>query len=392
MGGGDGVRLRPGAEHFRVAEVPAYELCGEGEHLYVEVEKENLTTEALASALARACGRPPRDVGFAGRKDRHAVASQWFSVHFGREEALADLELPRAARLEVLRTSRHRNKLRLGHLRGNRFDLGLDGLDGAETSDRFRSRVQSRLERGVPNRFGDQRFGIGRVNLRIARTWAEGDPARAVEWSLDPRGRWRMGAELPSGLGSDPHRRLRAALARRPEDAAGALRAGGARFRRLIASAAQSAVFNAVLEARERLGLLRTLRTGDVALTPRGAPYVFPGRSPSELARASGPLPGRKMLRPETGVLAGEQAWSAPSGVDWSWFERGAVFDSPGERRALLIDFIAGPELHGSGADARLTFTLPRGNYATEVLLDFGVGLPPQRQPATGGGGNPGRN
>ena len=331
-GEGAAVRLRPGAAHFRVVELPAYEPCGAGEHLYVEVEKENLTTEALASALARACGRRPRDVGYAGRKDRHAVARQWFSVHFGREEALARVELPRGARLEVLRASRHRNKLRPGHLRGNRFDLGLSGLDGEPAARAFRARIAERLERGVPNRFGAQRFGSGGENLRVARAWAEGAPP-----------------------------------------------AGGVRFRKLVASAAQSAVFNAVLDARERLGLLRELREGDVALTPRGAPYLFPGRSPRESARASGPLPGRKMLRPADPVLAEEREWSAPAGVDWSWFERGAVFDSPGGRRALLVDFLAEPELRGEGPDARLVFALPPGGYATEVLARLGVELPASR-------------
>ncbi|MCE2390663.1 MAG: tRNA pseudouridine(13) synthase TruD, partial [Proteobacteria bacterium] len=225
------------------------------------------------------------------------------------------MDPPRGARLEILRASRHRNKLRLGHLRGNRFELGLAGLDDAPAAHTFRARIDKRLAAGVPNRFGAQRFGIGGVNLRVARAWAGGDPLRAVEWALDPRGRWRRGMQGPPGSGSGPQRRLREALARRPDDAAGALRAGGARFRRLLASAAQSAVFNAVLDARERLGLLRTPRAGDVALTPRGGPYVFPGRSPRELARTSGPLPGRKKLRPEPAVLAQQREWSAPAGI-----------------------------------------------------------------------------
>jgi tRNA pseudouridine13 synthase len=77
------VRLAPGSDNFRVAELPAYAPCGSGEHLYVEVEKEGLTTDVVARALARACGVPERAVGYAGRKDRHAVARQWFSIHRG---------------------------------------------------------------------------------------------------------------------------------------------------------------------------------------------------------------------------------------------------------------------------------------------------------------------
>ena len=73
-------RLEPGAASFRVTELPAYEPCGAGEHLWIEIEKEDLTTDAVVDALAAACGRAPRDVGFAGRKDRHGVTRQWFST------------------------------------------------------------------------------------------------------------------------------------------------------------------------------------------------------------------------------------------------------------------------------------------------------------------------
>src|SRR5215831_18665006 len=86
------MRLLPGAVHFQVTELPAYAAEGAGEHLYVLVEKEGVNTDEVADALARALRRPARDVGWAGRKDRVAIARQWFSVRLGEETGLAKLE------------------------------------------------------------------------------------------------------------------------------------------------------------------------------------------------------------------------------------------------------------------------------------------------------------
>ena len=120
--------LLAGSANFIVDEDPAYEPVGDGEHLYLHLEKEGIATDALADALAKAFGKRPSDIGYAGRKDRHAIARQWFSVHFGDEARLANLpEHLRHGRVAVLRTGRHRNKIRLGHLAGNRFRLRLGG-------------------------------------------------------------------------------------------------------------------------------------------------------------------------------------------------------------------------------------------------------------------------
>ncbi|MFI5317402.1 MAG: tRNA pseudouridine(13) synthase TruD, partial [Myxococcota bacterium] len=121
------MRLLPGAAHFQVTELPAYEPSGAGEHLYVLVEKEGVNSDDVGEALVRATGRERRDVGYAGRKDRAAIARQWFSVRLADETSLARLAAPAGGRIDVLQVARHRNKLRLGHLHGNRFRLGLAG-------------------------------------------------------------------------------------------------------------------------------------------------------------------------------------------------------------------------------------------------------------------------
>jgi tRNA pseudouridine13 synthase len=372
-----------------VSELPAYEPCGAGEHLYVDVEKQDLTTDAAAAALARACGQPLRAVGYAGRKDRHARARQRFSVQGGDERDLAKLAVPPGARLEVLRVSRHRNKLRLGHLRGNRFELDLDAPGNPTARARLTAALAELARRGAANRFGPQRFGVRGSTLEIARAWAAGDWGAALGWLFDPAGAWRPGQELPRRAAAGPALRALRALREDPADAQRALRAAGRAFRDLVASAAQSAIFNAVLDARAAAGLLHRLRAGDIALGPRGGPFVCQASDLPELerraapgvleVRASGPLPGWRAPSPSAEVLAEERSWSAHTGIDWSWFERAGPLQSVGERRALIAPFVEPPQLEERDGGVQLRFALPPGSYATSVLEELGVALPAAR-------------
>jgi len=382
----DGPRLLPGPTHFIVEEEPAYLPEGSGEHLYVHIEKEGLTTESVAESLAKACGKHHRDVGYAGRKDRHAITRQWFSLHFGKEEQLAGLaDHVRHGRATVLSTSRHKNKLRLGHLAGNRFRLGLDGIDEAA--------VQRGLERlvheGIRHRFGPQRFGVNGATLRIARAWGAGNLEAAVAAVIDPSDSWRWGDPAPDGWRGGAEGRVLGSV-RQGASAKSALHAGGDQLAKLVASAAQSAVFNAILDARVTAGLLHTLRVGDIACTTKGAPFIVAEADVADVnrraapgmldVRATAPLPGDLRLRPNTGPDADERAWSAATGVDWSWFARGGLLESPGERRPVLAIFRAAPELTREGDLWRLSLSLPSGCYATEVLDQLGIAVPADRR------------
>lgn len=378
--------LLPGAENFRVIEEPAYLPSGAGEHLYVEIEKEGLNTDAVAEALAKALGRKSMDVGYAGRKDRHAITRQWFSVHFGDETKLAGLpELARGGRVAVVQVTRHANKLRLGHLAGNRFTLGLSGdMSG------LAERLARLAHEGIRNRCGNQRFGIDGSNLPLARAWGRGDLAGAVALAVDPHGVWQFGTPLPEGFVPGPSGRVVGALRRRPDDAAGALRAAGDQLRKFIASAAQSAVFNAILDTRETTGLLHRLRLGDLGSTTRGAPFLVTAEALEDTNRraapgvldafATAPLPGTSRLRPSPEVDVEERAWSASCDIDWTWFESGGALESPGERRPLVVPFRSAPELLLDGEITRLSFSLPSGSYATEVLEQVGVTIPADRR------------
>ena len=383
------MRLLPGARHFEVTELPIYDPSGSGEHAYVWIEKEDLDSDQVVDALSRATGRPERDIGYAGRKDRAAVARQWFSVRLADESALRRVSASGSGRISVLAVSRDRSKLRLGNLRGNRFRLGLaTGSDGAALAA-LRAALERLTQFGVENRFGPQRFGTSGMNVSIACSWARGDLARAASLCIDPSGGWTLGDPLPADFRPGPTGRVLGALRRAPEDAERALRAAGPRFAKLLASAAQSAVFNAVLDARRAAGLLHTLRAGDVARRREGGVFrCLPEDVAALNARAApgtlelfatGPLPGDEMYAPSAAVAEEERAWSAESGVDWRFFASGGPLASPGDRRALVVPFLESPEIAVDGDCVRLSFALPAGSYATEVLTQLGVELPERR-------------
>ena len=207
-------------EDFVVEEIPAYEPCGEGDHLYVRFTKRGLTTDEAASRIARAVGVPMRDVGIAGMKDKVAVTTQTISLPAPVKDT-ADLEARvRALSLDGITIGgarRHTNKLRTGHLIGNRFAIVVRGTppDRAEEVVTSMERVG---REGLPNAFGAQRFGREKDNADRARAWLSGrTPA--------PRDR---------------------------------------RLARLLFSALQSELFNRVLDARVADGTWGTPLVGDL--------------------------------------------------------------------------------------------------------------------------------
>lgn len=165
---GVGGVLKSRPEDFVVEEIPAYLPCGEGEHVYVRVRKRELTTFAVSRMLQDAFGVKERDVGFAGMKDRWAVTTQWMSVYFpGREvtpETRASLEAQTG--IEVLDWSRHRNKLRRGHLKGNRFELR---IADARRVDGLSEAIARLREQGFYNLYGAQRLGRDGETVRQGR-------------------------------------------------------------------------------------------------------------------------------------------------------------------------------------------------------------------------------
>lgn len=153
--------LRASVEDFLVDETLAFVPTAAGEHLLLRIEKRGVNTEFLADALARTYGVPRVAVSFAGRKDRRAVARQWFSVHTVSD---AEPELP--AGCELLAQTRHARKLRRGEIESNAFTIRICDLLGDRTS--LGARLALLAANGVPNYFGPQRFGRDGANLARA--------------------------------------------------------------------------------------------------------------------------------------------------------------------------------------------------------------------------------
>ncbi len=149
---------------FTVEEIPLYPFSGEGEHLILKIRKKEMTTWEMLSVIANHLGIRRRDIGYAGLKDKHAMTIQYLSLPAKWETKLSTLT---HEKLKILDTTRHNNKIRVGHLKGNRFDIRLKKVLGIQR-DKLDSVLAWIGEHGVPNYFGHQRFGTKGDN------WEEG--------------------------------------------------------------------------------------------------------------------------------------------------------------------------------------------------------------------------
>ena len=320
--------LRGCAEDFVVEEDLGFAPAGAGAHLLLRVRKTDANTAWVARELARRVGCRPQEVGYAGLKDRRAVAIQWFSVP--RPRAPLDPGAVRGEGFEVLEAHAHNRKLPRGALAGNRFAVRLraDGGAGALLAERLAPRLAAIVARGVPNYFGPQRFGRDGANL-------------------DP---------LSGDLSSLP-----------------------AAERGFRLSAARSVVFNAVLAARVGDGTWERLLAGDLAnLDGRGS--IFPAQRPDETLEArcarleihpTGPLWGTGEPRTGAGVLALERRIGAEFAAECALCTAAGMVQ---ERRSLRLR-LAELDCEAEGDSVLLRFRLTRGSFATAVLREL-VGSP----------------
>jgi len=173
--------LRASPEDFCVDEDLGFAADGAGEHVFVRVEKRGANTDWVARELAHFAGVAPDAVSYAGMKDRHAVTRQTFSVHLpGKGEP--DWSSLQHAEFRVLEATRHSRKLKRGALRGNFFRIVLREVSGDRTAaDRI---LASIVAHGVPNYFGEQRFGRDAANVGKALAMFAGKRVQRHERSL----------------------------------------------------------------------------------------------------------------------------------------------------------------------------------------------------------------
>ena len=322
-------RIRVAPEDFRVDEIDGFEPEGSGEHLLLTIEKRGMNTAFAAKLIAQWAGVGEVGVGYAGLKDRHAVTVQRFSVHLPRRVAPDTAALEAHEDLRLLGAAWHSRKLPRGALAGNRFVLRLRDTTGDR--DAVEARLQAMAARGVPNYFGEQRFG-------------------------------REGDNVANALAMFAGRRV--ARAQRTH----------------LLSAARSQLFNRVLAARVETGSWDTALDGEVWMLD-GSRSVF-GPLPFDDALAarlasfdihpSAPLWGRGELRSTDAAAALELATLA----DAESLELRAGLEAAGlkqERRATRLqprDLAWDWPAHEPGT-LELRFVLPPGAYATTVLAEL---------------------
>ena len=386
-------RIKEAVEDFCVEEVPLYSPCGEGEHVYFEIEKRDLSTLEGLERLSEALGRDFRDFGFAGLKDRKGITRQVLSISGVSPERVLELGLPQ---LTVLWARRHRNKLRVGHLKGNRFFVRIRGVHAAcrDTAAAFLTVIR---ERGLPNYYGYQRFGIRGDAQWVGRAFLVNDDEAAVRRILGKPSAVERNPEIVAArylflqyrwaeaLQRFPRayreeRKLLRFLLRRGEDFRRARHQIRSDIVKLYFTAYQSYLFNRALEARLRIsgGNLDRFYDGDVAyIHERGAsfrvddPVGLVERASSFEISPSGPIFGRKMLVPAAGPeeaierrLLERQKLSLE---DFDPLER--RYGLGGGRRPFRVR-AEDIEWQLVGDSLELRFFLPKGAYATSLLRE----------------------
>ncbi|QHM93582.1 tRNA pseudouridine(13) synthase TruD [Kosakonia sacchari] len=323
--GASGV-LKANPEDFVVVEDLGFEPDGEGEHILVRILKNGCNTRFVADALAKFLKIHAREVSFAGQKDKHAVTEQWLCARVPGN-AMPDLSAFQLEGCKVLEYARHKRKLRLGALQGNAFTLVLREISDRADVD---ARLQAIVEKGVPNYFGAQRFGIGGSNLQGALRWAQSDaPVR----DRNKRSFWL--------------------------------------------SAARSALFNQIVSERLKKTDFNQVVDGDaLQLAGRGSWFVATREEQAELQTR---VEAKALMI--TASLPGSGEWGTQR--DALAFEQQAVADAPqlqallvrekveAARRAMLLYPQKLSWNWWDDVTVELRFWLPAGSFATSVVREL---------------------
>ena len=313
---GVGGRIRLLPQDFQVEEVPAYLPKGEGEHLYLLLEKEGLTTREVFEFLRDQVGVPEKEIGVAGLKDKHARTRQWFSIPRRHEDALCLLENLRGVRL--LQADLHTNKLRTGHLKGNRFRILIREPQGGR--ERAEAILRVLQEKGLPNYYGPQRFGLGGQN-----------PVRGYELVKKGKGR------------------------------------GSPWLKRFLIGSLQSLLFNDWVALRIERGLYDRVIPGDWAKKhATGGEFLVESEAEAERAlrleiSATGPLFGKKYPEAEGEARALEDEILARYGLAREEFRA-----RRGARRPIRVP-LAEWSVEEAPEGLWLSFFLPKGDRKSVV-------------------------
>ena len=403
---GIGGVMKQSPEDFVVEEIPAYEPSGEGEHLFLRIEKRDVAAEQLTRHIAKVLHISNRDIGVAGLKDRIAITRQYVSVPAGCEQNIGDIETDA---IRILSSAKHQNKLRTGHLKGNRFSILVRCDDtnplvpplvptlrvGTQPSDaprqvldaERRRKLRSHAERGNENmergneKLNSRRLtdaGPGGVAPRLVAETDSDSVLQLVHKIAEQitkqgfpnyYGQQRFGYDGQTlSLGFELLRGEKT-----PRDLPGSRRRYLLRF---SLSAVQSFLFNQALAERLTDGLLHQVLPGDVMqVCETGGIFVVEDavreqqRFDDREITITGPMFGIKMRKPEGDVLKREFDILPKNQLTFDQFREFKKL-MPGTRRPYRVipeEFHVEPEPEG----IRFRFTLPSGVYATILLREF---------------------
>jgi len=387
---GIGGVLKERPEDFLVDEVPAYGPSGQGDHLYMIVEKRKRLTTDIVRYFTKHFGVHRKAVGFAGLKDKHAITRQAITVEHADPRKVDTFE---DEYIKILMADWHGNKIKRGHLRANRFVIKVRQVDPTAVLH-AKPILDQLIEHGAPNFLGEQRFGYRFQNHELGRLLLLGDYQGFVDMMLgqpreddrellrEARAAYDAG-EYSRALSLWPtvHRFERQAVGplsrgASPEDAVKAI---DQTQRHLLVSACQSAIFNSVLNRRLLEGQY-TLLDGDLAFKHDSRAIFHVRDIEAELPRyhrqeisPSGPMWGRKMQRPTGPALQWENEALAEAGLTDEQFTQGR-YTPDGSRRSLRMPVTdasvsSGVDEHGSFV--KVSFELPRGCFATTVMREI---------------------
>ncbi|MER3603212.1 MAG: tRNA pseudouridine(13) synthase TruD [Thermus sp.] len=317
---GVGGRIRVLPRDFQVEEVPAYTPSGEGEHLFLLLEKEGLTTRQVFEFLRDELKVPEKEIGVAGLKDKHALTRQWFSLPRRYEDRLCLLETLKGVRL--LGADLHTNKLRTGHLKGNRFRILIRGPEGGKAEAEA---VLSVLKKkGVPNYYGPQRFGLGGRNPERGYRLVKTGKGRGTPW-----------------------------------------------LKRFLIGSLQSLLFNDWVALRMDRGLFDRVVLGDVAKKHDTGGEFLVQEPERELERAlrleisaTGALFGKKYFESQGQARALEDEVLARYELTREAFQA-----RKGARRPIRVPLVEA-RVEEAKEGLWISFFLPKGSYATSLLRE----------------------
>ena len=388
-----GGRFRVHNDEFLVEEISLFEPSGEGEHLYVRIQKNGISHRDMVGRLVRAFDVPETAIGYAGMKDRRAITQQTFSIHTDKN----DLPEFDDENITVLWADRHEHKIRRGQLRGNRFSIRIRDVDPL-ASPRAWKILQHLEKHGLPNAYMSQRFGYRLNNHRLGAAWLAGRWRDLLDEWLGPDGSPSPASESQArdDYAAGRFQQAIAASGREwwAERAALEALADGASparacsqvpsvIRQLWLDSVQATIFNHTLAARLQSGSMSQLLEDDIPWNHERGRWFRQGEDehsdrdlPEDVASfrvsATGPLHGRRMPSPGPEIQELERDAALAAGMDIALLVSGGG-SRRGSRRPLRVPVSNTGMDSGTderGGYIRLVFELPRGAYATGILSE----------------------